>query len=44
MGPAYTYANVISEIVTCSPDRSVDIGALIIKRLKKINELLNSRS
>ena len=37
-------ANVISEIVTCSPDRSVDIGALITKRLKKINELLNSRS
>jgi hypothetical protein len=35
---------VISEIVTCSPDRSVDIGALITKRLKKINELLNSRS
>ncbi|MDT5139216.1 MAG: hypothetical protein QOD58_3478 [Mycobacterium sp.] len=37
-------ANVISEIVTCSPDRSVDIGALVTKRLNKINELLNSRS
>jgi hypothetical protein len=37
-------ANVVSEIVTCSPDRSVDIGALVTKRLKKINELLNSRS
>lgn len=37
-------ANVISEIVTCSPDRSVDVGALVTKRLKKINELLNSRS
>lgn len=37
-------ANVVSEIVTCSPDRSVDIAALVVKRLKKINELLNSRS
>lgn len=37
-------ANVISEIVTCSPDRSVDIKTLVTKRLKKINELLNSRS
>ncbi len=37
-------ANVVSEIVTCSPDRSVDIGALVTKRLKKINDLLNSRS
>ncbi|MFV8320846.1 sensor domain-containing protein [Mycobacterium sp. 23] len=37
-------ANVVSEIVTCSPDRSVDIGTLVTKRLKKINELLNSRS
>jgi len=37
-------ANVVAEIVTCSPDRSVDIAALVTKRLKKINELLNSRS
>ncbi|MDP7701165.1 sensor domain-containing protein [Mycobacterium sp. TY815] len=37
-------ANVVAEIVTCSPDRSIDIGALVTKRLKKINELLNSRS
>ncbi|OBS02949.1 hypothetical protein A9W98_12140 [Mycobacterium gordonae] len=37
-------ANVVAEIVTCSPDRSVDIGTLVTKRLKKINELLNSRS
>lgn len=37
-------ANVVSQIVTCSPDRSVDIAALVTKRLKKINELLNSTS
>lgn len=37
-------ANVISEIVTCSPDRSIDIGALVAKRLKKIEELLRSTS
>jgi hypothetical protein len=35
-------ANVVSEIVTCSPDRSVDIQGLITKRLDKINKLLNS--
>lgn len=33
-------ANVVSEIVTCSPDRSVDNEALAIKRLEKINQLL----
>lgn len=37
-------ANVVSEMVTCSPDRSVDILALISKRLKKINDLLDARS
>lgn len=37
-------ANVVSQIVTCSPDRSVDINTLVTKRLKKINELLNSTS
>ncbi len=35
-------ANVVSEIVTCSPDRSIDIQSLVTKRLKKIDELLNS--
>ena len=35
-------ANVVSEIVTCSADRSVDIQALVTKRLKKIEELLHS--
>lgn len=35
-------ANVVSEIVTCSPDRSIDIQALVAKRLKKIDELLNT--
>jgi hypothetical protein len=35
-------ANVVSEIVTCTPDRSVDIQALVTKRLEKINQLLNS--
>jgi hypothetical protein len=33
-------ANVVSEIVTCSPDRSIDIQAFVTKRLNKINELL----
>lgn len=37
-------ANVVSEIVTCSPDRSPDMETLITKRLKKINELLKSTS
>jgi PknH-like extracellular domain len=35
-------ANVVSQIVTCSPDRSIDIQALVTKRLKKIEELLHS--
>jgi hypothetical protein len=35
-------ANVVSQIVTCSRDRSIDIQALVTKRLKKIEELLNS--
>ena len=35
-------ANVVSEIVTCSPDRSVDIQDLVTKRVEKINQLLNS--
>jgi PknH-like extracellular domain len=35
-------ANVVSQIVTCSPDRAVDIAALATKRLDKINQLLNS--
>ncbi|MCV7198072.1 sensor domain-containing protein [Mycobacterium angelicum] len=35
-------ANVASELVTCSPDRSIDIGALVAKRIKKIDELLKS--
>jgi hypothetical protein len=35
-------ANVVSEIVTCSPDRSIDIQSLVTKRLMKIDELLNS--
>ncbi|GAB3022353.1 sensor domain-containing protein [Mycobacterium bourgelatii] len=34
-------ANVVSEIVTCSPDRSVDINPLATKRLEKINQLLS---
>ncbi|QLL10318.1 sensor domain-containing protein [Mycobacterium vicinigordonae] len=37
-------ANVISEIVGCSPDRTVDVAALVVKRLKKIDELLKSTS
>ncbi|HTQ16161.1 MAG TPA: sensor domain-containing protein [Mycobacterium sp.] len=35
-------ANVVAQIVTCSPDHSVDIKTLIAKRLKKIEELINS--
>jgi hypothetical protein len=35
-------ANVVSQIVTCSPDHSVDIQGLVAKRLKKIDELLKS--
>jgi len=35
-------ANVVAQIVTCSPDHSVDIQTLIAKRLKKIEELINS--
>jgi hypothetical protein len=37
-------ANVVSEIVTCSTDRSIDNKAIAAKRLKKIEELLNSTS
>ena len=35
-------ANVVAQLVTCSPDHSIDIQALVTKRLKKIEELLNS--
>jgi hypothetical protein len=35
-------ANVVSQIVTCSPDRTIDIQPLVTKRLKEIQELLNS--
>lgn len=35
-------ANVVSEIVTCSPDRSINSQAIATNRLKKIEELLNS--
>jgi hypothetical protein len=35
-------ANVVSQIVTCSPDHSVDIQALVAKRIKKIEELINA--
>jgi PknH-like protein len=35
-------ANVVSQIETCSPDRSIDIQPLITKRLKEIQQLLNS--
>lgn len=35
-------ANVVSQIVGCSPDRSVGVAELADKRLKKIDELLNS--
>ncbi|WP_370653190.1 MULTISPECIES: sensor domain-containing protein [Mycobacterium] len=37
-------ANVVSQIVGCSPDRTVDVTALVLKRLKKIDELLKSTS
>jgi hypothetical protein len=36
-------ANVIAQIVTCSPDHSVDIKTLVTKRLQKIDQLINSR-
>ncbi|MBA0048651.1 sensor domain-containing protein [Mycobacteroides sp. LB1] len=36
-------ANVISQLVTCSADRSIDNRALSNKRLQKIEELLNSK-
>ncbi|MGA8545836.1 MAG: sensor domain-containing protein [Mycobacterium sp.] len=35
-------ANVISEVATCSANRSIDNGAVAAGRLKKIQELLNS--
>jgi PknH-like extracellular domain len=35
-------ANVISEVVTCSTNRSIDNRAVTAGRLKKIEELLNS--
>lgn len=35
-------ANVISEIVTCSADRSIDNAALTTARLEKISQLLHS--
>jgi PknH-like extracellular domain len=37
-------ANVVSELVTCSPDRSIDNQVLVAKRLAKIDELLHSTS
>jgi hypothetical protein len=37
-------ANVVSQLVTCSPDRSIDNEALVTKRLAKIDELLHSTS
>ena len=36
--------NVVSQLVTCSPDRSIDNEALVTKRLAKIDELLHSTS
>jgi hypothetical protein len=36
-------ANVISQLVTCSADRSIDNKALSDERLQKIEELLNSK-
>jgi hypothetical protein len=36
--------NVVSQVVTCSPDRSIDNEALVTKRLAKIDELLHSTS
>jgi hypothetical protein len=35
-------ANVVSQIATCSTDHSIDNQALVTKRLKKIDELLNA--
>lgn len=35
-------ANVISDIVTCSADRSIDIAALTATRLERIRQLLQS--
>lgn len=35
-------ANVVSQIVACSTDHSIDIKDLVAKRLKKIDELINS--
>ncbi|WP_083341719.1 sensor domain-containing protein [Mycobacterium talmoniae] len=35
-------ANVVAEVVTCSPDRSIDNQALAAQRLAKIDELLHS--
>ncbi|HEY6858095.1 MAG TPA: sensor domain-containing protein, partial [Mycobacterium sp.] len=35
-------ANVISEVVTCSTNQSIDNRAVTAGRLKKIEELLNS--
>jgi hypothetical protein len=35
-------ANVVSQIVTCSTDHSVDIQTLVAKRIKKIQELISS--
>jgi hypothetical protein len=35
-------ADVVSQIVTCSPDRTIDIQPLVTKRLTEIQELLNS--
>jgi hypothetical protein len=35
-------ANVIAQIETCSPDRSIDIEPLVAKRLKEIQDLLSS--
>jgi hypothetical protein len=34
-------ADVASQIVTCPPDRTIDIQPLVTKRLKEIQELLN---
>ncbi|SHT67367.1 Uncharacterised protein [Mycobacteroides abscessus subsp. abscessus] len=34
---------MISQLVTCSPDRSIDNQALSDQRLQKIDELLNSK-
>ena len=37
-------ANVISQIETCSHDRSIDIQPLVAKRLKEIQDLLSSKA